>query len=390
MFYEDENPFEFSAFCRDGKTKKQKRKRNQKMKKKMDSVPVGTAAQALGDHFNTKVKKTPKGGKKAAAKPAEKAPEETMASSTPVPPAPIIPETVKPVITLSLLDEITQAGDNLVGERIVEAIHLANDILANEKAVKAFVNAMIAIDALALNKLSFNRLKDDVRQEWYQLTLQEIDDQLNEWSEDGDANATKILATLNTFKKSQVDVIDPLWKLYTEIVRPANDVKSFADLKQLMHNLHDKDLLEKRMNWRSYPANTVVLGNDEFSVGYLPARENGKKILMIETGWPFVKEAEARVKENRQGKLAELEKLATIGFTSSDAKKGVEGFVFLKAGEDRGVLLQVRKYEEVKIRIYRAIGIKVDPPTNWVEWTIDKKEWISDDLYASFEAWKKS
>ena len=294
------------------------------------------------------------------------------------------------------LEKIFQAGKALAAVDVMGGIAVTNSILTNQEAVGTFTKALSEADALAIQKLSFSRSEIEVQEEWYALSLPKIEDHLKVWAEAGSEAAEGVMAVLNAIRETAktVDAIDPLWRLYLEIVRPANNVRSYHDLTELLRELRQKNLVETFMDRNHYPAKAIVTkAGDWHKVVHLPAMEKGKTILMAETGWPFLKEAEDRAKEwaeGRRNRLDELKGSATKGFTSADAEEGKEGTLFLQAGLNRGALLQIHKTEAgIRVRISRAIGMPLRTPTDWMSWNAKQDAWPERDLFFAFEAWKK-
>ncbi len=341
-------------------------------------------AGGLGN--GTKVRPIKRQEKAKAEKPANK----TAKAGKPRvrKPKPPTPEPAKPA---SLLEEIFLAGDALSGVDVMGGIAVANSILTNSRAVAIFVKALSEADALAIQKLGFDRLEADVKEEWYALSLAEIETQLRDWVREGSDAPGKMLAVLAAIggTAKTVDAIDPLWRLYVEIVRPARDVQTYYELSQLLKNLNSKGLTETFLDRTNLPADAVTLrGRGWHTTRYLPAMERGKKIPMAEAGWPFIKEAEARAQkwaEERRGRLAELKGSATKDFTPAKAKAGNEGTIFLQTGPNSGALLQVEKN---KVRIAQVVGTMARR-TGWMSWDSEQEPWLDENLFNAFQAWKE-
>jgi len=303
----------------------------------------------------------------------------------------------------NLLDSILAAGAAFAGHKVVEAISMANTILSNDGAVKTFVDVISAADALAVQKLGFDQLAGNVENDWYEKSFHQLKEQLQKWTSTGDNLAKKILATLAAFEASQADVTTALWQLVNEVVRPAKEVGSYADLNAFMKRLFDAGLVDKRTNQVHYSDKAVMIGSDRANTVYLPAMSHGKVIPMMESGWAFVKEAEKRAKDRVQeqiGTLQDLEHEATAEYWPSDAENGVEGKIFLQLSERHGALLLIKqipfekgtgkKKETVmcpRVQIIKTVGMrKMD---SLIGYDAGKDAWPDGGLFFAFQAWKK-
>ncbi len=371
-------------------------------KKTLGKTELKTAAAelaaSLGGHVAQKAPKKPSKktapivvpeAKPEAAHPAEPAEPKTAPAPTVKPElVAVIPP--KPVVSApSLLDEILSAG--MTENKVAEAITMANTILTDSRTVGAFVKAIGSADALFIQKVGFTRRQDMVRDELNALTFPELEKQLQTWSKEGDDAARNIVNTLALFKKSSVDITGPLWKLVVEIVRPANNVRAYYDLSQLLKELVSKGLAEKMTDRRHYPEKAIILGDAQHTSAYLPAMERGRAIPIIEAAWPWVKEAEGRAKEAAEKRNERLNNLrAEVNGQSlsyADAAAGKDGKVFLQTGPNSGLLLQVG---ENRARIIQAVGLMFRS-SGWM--ALEPKKWAREfhdqNVFCAFEAWKK-
>ncbi|MCX6724274.1 MAG: hypothetical protein NT155_03855 [Candidatus Staskawiczbacteria bacterium] len=290
----------------------------------------------------------------------------------------------KPAKPGGLLNLILKAGKNMKGDEVAEAIQEAGAVLTDAGAVATFVEAINLADALAMQKLGFD--DPTVKDWWFQLELPKLEEQLQHWASNGDASAKQILATLSAFRQSQVDVMGPLWRLVNEIVRPANDVRTYHDLSELMKDLLAKGLVDPiTPRGRYMPKNAVAIGDYK---GYLPAAERGHPIPMVQAGWPFIKAAEARAQkrvQEQEERVATLER-ETANLSPNEAFAKQEGDVFLKVGPRSGALLHITNRQ---IRIVEVIGLKLSGPRNSLFLSSGRNSWPNEDLFRAFEAWRK-
>lgn len=289
----------------------------------------------------------------------------------------------------SLLDEILAAGGQTT--HVAEAINMANTILTNEGAITTFVETIKGAEALYMNRLGFERIEQDVRQELDGMDLQAIEQKLASWGKEGDSTATALLTPLTAFHKSAVDVLGPLWSLYTEIIRPARRVRTYYELSQLLKRLVEKGLVE-RLARRHYPEKAIVLGDEQHATGYLPAMERGSVVPMAEAGWPWMKKAEEAAKETLSGRAQKLDKLneeTTPGFMPADVESGKEGVILLRTpgvGLNSGALLRIRNKRFVVIE---AVGLRTERKP-WMSTDSRRDEWPSKDIHDAFRLWMKS
>jgi len=350
-------------------------------------VAVGNGNNGLGNqiHVEVAVKRDKKlkvkpVAVKVATPPAEKPTDVAITTTATTTTTSAEPEKSGP----SLLEEILQAGK--MGAQVVQAINMANAILTDKGAVETFVGAVSAADALFVQKFGFNRHQDEVRAELRDMDLQQLEKRLQDWSRSGDEAAKNILTTLAAFKKSAVNVTGPLWQLYSEIVRPAMEVRSYYGLAQLLRQLFAKGLVEKA-GWKHYPQRTVVLNDGRSSTGYLPAKNHGNSIPIIEATWPWIKQAEERaaeVAEGRREKLTSMESEAT-GLTPQAALSGEEGKVFFRTGMSNGALLHIG---DKRVRVVQTIGMPYRA-TGWINLNAGQKAWPDVQLFNLFYAWMK-
>jgi len=357
-----------------------------------------------------KLKENPvkKEGKKPEAKKVTEAPKPTKEVSASEEPKPEVLAPAKPATQpqqaavaepaapkLSLKDQILRASQKSGVGGIAVAVQEAKEVLQDTQTVNVFVEAITAADALAIQCGSFDRLEEEVRREWQALSLSQIETRLQTSAENGDYSAKQVLTQLAPFRGSRVDVVGPLWRLYTEIVRPALAVKSYYDLAKLMRSLADKRLVESQMDRQYYPKGAVLLKNSWHTTAYFPAMERNKPIPMIQAGWPWVLVAEQQCKdavEDRRKRCAEM-MVEDTGLTPAQAECGTEGKIFLCIDKDnsRGALLCIKSHRrDPGVRIVKTIGMKVGQPS-WIPYDAPVSAWPKDaaDVFYAFQAWKK-
>ena len=289
----------------------------------------------------------------------------------------------------TLLDDIADAGAELSGAAIAKAIGMATTVLTDAKYYRVFVEAVAAADLVATFAMRLAEKGDSEAEEWYSLDLQGLRDRLQMWADQGNTSCSKILAALTKFEPLAVDVMDPLWRLVRDFVRPAGKVRTYGDLSQLLRTLEGKGLVARIHG--QYPKNAIALGGEHGSSGYVPTAGN----LLATTGWTYIMEARGvaeKAAEERREKLAELEHAAT-GLTADQAKAGKEGSLFFRCGMNGGAVLKVKTIQGkgVHICIIQAIGIRgLRTPTTWVPWNLAERSWPDRELFRAFIAWKNA
>jgi len=347
------------------------------MKKNELKASAGELAKKLGGTVGSLRKKATKVKTTKTTKVAVVAKAEVKPVVKPTAmPAPK-PAVVKP--SNSVLDAILKKGAKLDGKAIVAAIDTANDILASEKAVTAFVEAINIADALAINRLSSRMSRAD----WYRLSPIVVKEHLRGWADDGDKNAMQALEAVDTFNISTVDVTKSLWELVNLIVRPANAVASYYQLTQLLEDLLSKGILDMRRNLEEWPDEVILITRGRDTIGYRPAKDR----MMAEYGWPWLKEAEARAKERADGNQLRLDEMRSqdTGLTFAEATKGGEGYLFFKTGHNSGALLDVRSNGVV--RFASTVGMKTHF-TGWHDLESPIAEWEDEKLFYAFNEWR--
>jgi len=210
-----------------------------------------------------------------------------------------------------------------------------------------------------------------------------LEKQLTEWAgSDDDDTAQKILAGIAPFKKA-LDVVRPLWRVATEIVRPAEEVKVFHQLIKLLVELDEKGLVRKMSGRRNYPSNAIVIGMGHNSTAYIPAMA----IPMAAAGWPWLKKAEERSKlaaNERIQKLLKMEEQVT-DLTPAEAAIGKEGHILLRTGPTNGALLRIK---DRQFFIAESVGILIKTH-GWKNMTTGEQNWPDSGLYHAFRAWEK-
>jgi hypothetical protein len=299
--------------------------------------------------------------------------------------APVTTQTTEPAGPINPLDAIL----NLASSGLGAQIKMANDIIANPKAVAVFAQIISDADGIAELKFSFGNAQTGERQEWQRLTLAGIEGKLKTWAENGDASAKKVLANLAAFKASEVDVTGPLWQVVTEIMRPAMAVRSYFELEQLLEKFVDQGLVDrfegKRLRFVPTPEKVVRLHKGK--MGYLPAMHGGKVNPMCDAGWPSIKDAEKRAQdrfENRAPLIADMRK-SDSGLTSDDVRNGKKGTIFLSTGDNSAVLLLVKADQ---VRVLKAIGLKASEG-HWLNWDADEASFQDARIFRAFNIWRK-
>lgn len=320
-------------------------------------------------------------------------PATTPASETPVPvdnssslgtppavPAPAATTPAQKPAKLSLKDRILKAASKVDGAAIVGEIKDANDVLGTPETIRAFVDAIITADELIVQNQKFSTNSEAAKEELYKLSYATFRARLAGVA--GSA-ASDINGLLASFEAGKVDVSGQLWKLVTEIVRPAQRIETYRDLSNLLKDLVTKGLVEKK-DPRQCPVKAVILGFDRDSVGYVPAMSQGKPVPMADVGWHWIKDAETCLID---GLVDELKKSAT-GLTAEQAKAGKQGSIFLQIGRGSAAKLEVRRNNgHLEIKILRTVGMDVRP-TDWANENVPRANWPNGRLYDAFQAWK--
>jgi hypothetical protein len=284
-------------------------------------------------------------------------------------------------MTNNLLAEILENGDQML--QVCAQIKTAQTILSNPKAIALFINAVLQADSLAEAKLQFDQSLTKVRNDWCKLNLRDFLRMLEDWADKGDKIAAQILQTLAAYKKTAVDIVEPLWKLVTEIVRPANEAESYFHLAQLMKKLQDNGFVDFITPRKFYPEAAIVFGFG----AYLPKRERGHLIPIIDAGWTFLKEAEKRAKERMAGQILQIEEMKTEAdlnpITPEEARASKEGKLFLIIGNNGGVLYHIKD---------RKVSVEVSVNTftrssGFVSFHRVAEYWRDQTVAVRFERW---
>lgn len=282
-----------------------------------------------------------------------------------------------------LLGEILGAKTTL--DRVGHDIQAANNVLENPDAIQIFVAAIRAADQLARSHARFDT-SFDAKAKWFCLTLEGLERELHEWEDQGETAAVQILDALNKFKKSNVGIIAPLWKLVMEVVRPADKVRSYHDLSQLMQELRDAKVVVSRRTAEDTPPHAIVLG----ATAYLPAMQFGKPTPKAQATWPFLEEAQERARQGKNARYVELKGGATVGYKPSDAKAGKEGTIWLEVAEESGVSTFVRPTQwGIRIELRHAVGIGMPSNQEDITWLAGEAAWPDRRLFRAFQQWKQ-
>lgn len=366
----------------------------------MTKDDIAKAAEAMANNNGGTVRPAKK---KAPAKPRRPRPHtsKTDLEATQTAPAEIETEVMRPSVmeVLSpaeaaanlpanpedaagnLLAEILEHGDQMV--QVCAQIKTAQTILSNPKAIAVFISAVLQADSLAEAKLQFDQSLTKVRSEWYKLGLQDFFRILEDWASNGDKIAVQILQTLAAYKKTAVDIVEPLWRLVSEIVRPAREAESYFHLAQLMKKLQDAGFVDFISPRRYYPEAAIVFGFG----AYLPKRERGHLIPIIDAGWSFIKEAETRAKERMAGQMRQLEEMKGEAkaepITPSGAKAGEEGKIFLVIGNNGGVLYHIK---DCKVRVKASVNTWTRS-SGFVPFFRVADYWRDQTVASRFERW---
>ncbi len=302
----------------------------------MTQTDIAKAAEKMAENNGGEVRKA-----KKTAKPRRPRPQAEPEKETPLPDEavsipetitihPVVPIPAPPVMEMSqiattgmqmmslasngeaddLLSDIMNAGRSL--EQVGKSIKIANAILNDPKAIVIFLTAIARADEWATMKKNFDNSAVKVREKWMSMTLPEIMNELSHEETMGDQTAGQILNTLNAYKKSPIDVLEPLWRL-EEIVREANGVDTYFQLGNLLKKLQQKGFVETLSYRKFYPEIAIVVGG----VAYVPMKEQGRILPIAEAGWSFLKQAEIRAKERAADQARQLEemKASTTGIT---------------------------------------------------------------------------
>ena len=360
--------------------KKPRAPRKPKAAKPVETTPIVEPPKVIEPEATAAVVETPKTVE--ATKPASSTVDKPVVAAK------------KPAAKRDPFASLFKAGAALEAVDIVGSVAMKDDILANPKAVAMFVKAISDADRLAISRLSFDRPESEVCQEWYALNFARIEAQLQVWKKTGNDSASKILAVFAEVRQLSKVAIEPLWQLYREIVRPANNANSYPELTALLKVLRKKNLTQVDFCRRNYPearAIRINVGDRDWNI-HMPAQERGRTIPIIDVAWPFLKAAESRAKQRARGKqdlLRGLRKSADEGYFPADAEAGEDGTLFLGFGESRGASIQVRNTDAgIRVRVSNAIGFPFHTPTQWLSWNAKQSAWPDNGLFKRFEAWK--
>jgi len=279
----------------------------------MELKPKKQPVAATTDKKKEKTMRTPKAKKPAPTTPAAEVQTikvETPAAeaakveeATPGPKAvPAIVKTETPTAkpaakpTLSLAERFSKAAGNKIA-KVVGDLNELEQFLKTPEAVNMFMDTMKAAEDLAI-QVQTHLHEEQVVEEWRKLNFEEIEEKLRFWYVDeGNQAAKDLLEPLEMLKANSAGIIQVLWPIWTEVVRPANDVAGFKNLSTLVHNMegagrvarryhHDEQAVRKHAN-----LDAVVLKSGTGYMSYMPTTTAAK------IGWQYVKNAEKRANE---------------------------------------------------------------------------------------------
>ena len=326
--------------------------------------------------------------RKPRAKPEVAEPEVT--TPEPTTPGPVTPETASAATSSVESDDslagLFLAGEALSGIDVAGGIARADKILTNARAIGIFVDAIGKAEKLAIHELKFGRLESEAKETWYALSFAEVEAQIQTWAGAGDATAQGILTVFTQIRKiaDMVDAIKPLWQLYCKVVRPANEVRSYSDLSNLLRELRSSNVVQV-FTRRKPPEYAIMVGN----TAYVPAMERGEKVPMADAGWPFLQEAQGRAAKYIKGRKTRVEELrgSVDKVTPAQARAGRTGTIWLEVSDSKGAMALVRKTGDLmQVRINQAVGLPLNS-TGWMSW--DTKNWPDPGLFRAFQKWKQ-
>lgn len=317
------------------------------------------------------------------------APEVVQPATLPVPVPP-----AQPTPAISLEDQIMAARQKLHPEEVKAKTKSAYKLATGKVTSMAFVEAILEADTLLIHDGIFNskQSEEEVLNSHYELSYHDLKAKLGQLDGDAREEAQNILELLAKFELSPRSIVDSLWKMVVEIVRPAEQVDNVDDLADLMTALNKDEIVvsePKPHNYRDDHAVVIARPNNSFA--YSPRTTTAK------TGWDWMKKAEVRVKAraktevaDRAKKFAEL-KGREVQISLSQAKAGEDGYVFVEIGrgENRGALLHI---EDERIQIVDTVGIEVKPITKLLRWDASYGAWPMDakDIYHALFAWRNA
>ena len=198
------------------------------------------------------------------------------------------------------------------------------------------MDSMVAVDKAATELGLFTSTNGD---RWKDLSLAKVETEVRRWAKDGNVMAQKLVGLLDALK-GEVSALDILWKTYTRVVRPANGVRGYNSLKDLLESFEKIHLVNSRdcSEMRFIPDKAIVVRmGDRKWVAYLPARVNNLVVPEAEKGWDWVKKAEARAVELIMDGMQKSDTGLNMGEVKTSGK---EGTIFLRAGAHKGALLE--------------------------------------------------
>ena len=279
------------------------------------------------------------------------------------------------------------------GSKVMDAMEDADKLANNKKVANNFAKLIVVTaDGIALRRMGLG-----YQQEWEKQTLGQVEDQLTKWAHHGDKAAESVLADIMEFDDRETEmfpVVDGFWELVTKVVRPANKVKSFADLTVFLMKLEKEELVTEWDGKRALPDNAVS-GDERGEHIYLPAMDHGKIVTVMEAGWDHVRSAATRAKQQAEQRVEQIEQdvealmnEATPEFFPSHVKAGDEGKLCFKISPRQAALIAVSQTQVgPKLEFIRMIGLG-RMPTSRIGYEAGVAYWPHRGLFGAFQWWK--
>jgi hypothetical protein len=352
-----------------------------KAKVKKPSAPKDKTTKPTDEKTTPKRTRKPKAVKPEAETEVKK-PEVVVA-------APPEPAKAKP---LSLKDRLLAKKETFDGAALSERLRDYKEVTREPELMAQFAELIERADEVGIASFSFDRQPMQAMDEWFQLNLQELVDQLKKLSR-RDEDVNKLLYSLKDFLENNL-VGDTFWRVVNDVVRPFAAINNRGELQKALNRLVSTGLVE--VDSKHYDSEAIVIYNGSAKFVYSRKREwnpeTGKPepALVILIGWQFAKKANEKIKDQRRARRGELKAIqdeATL--TPKDVLTGSKknGTFFVPSGTSCGLLMEK---EGRKIRVLKSIDVKINSnlPTKWVDWDASPDSWSSRDSCFAFKTWR--
>ncbi|MGA2417909.1 MAG: hypothetical protein ABSF55_01550 [Candidatus Staskawiczbacteria bacterium] len=266
---------------------------------------------------------------------------------------------------LSLKEKMERAKRDFdpaaIGERLVEQQETV------DAGTIGYLGELIGSDGgadkVGLSKLCEDMPAKEARQEWFNLSLAEIQERLKEWAKEIQ-DIRPLVHNLGDFLLNRF-VADSAWQVIVTVERPCRLARSEDDLFELLQEFARSGLAIRAVNPRRDIEDGVAIQRGDARFVFAPKKQPpDAPQTRLQLGWQFVKKAKAEFDAHQQ-KLDALKARSTLN--AAEALAGDIGTVYVPMGTQCGILFETQNGGDV--RILDTVDVEVGQlPTDWFCW----------------------